>query len=183
MSLASLLFGILSVLAPLHLSAAGWSAGAIGGIWLAGAALEAVESPWVGRISDRRGPLQPVRGALLGGVLVSVGLATDATPLIYAPFVLAASAVFGALFTPAFALIADGAERAGLAQGMAFGLMNAGWAVGAAVGPALAGAIAGATGDWIPFLIAAVACLATLTLITRHERPGAVYALRRFREV
>jgi MFS family permease len=97
--------------------------------------------------------------------------------------VLAASAVFGALFTPAFALIADGAERAGLAQGMAFGLMNAGWAVGAAVGPALAGAIAGATGDWIPFLIAAVACLATLTLITRHERPGAVYALRRFREV
>src|SRR5260221_501653 len=55
MVLASLLFGILSVLAPLHLSAAGWGAGAIGAIWLVGAALEAVESPLVGRISDRRG--------------------------------------------------------------------------------------------------------------------------------
>src|SRR5690348_448736 len=57
MVLASLLFGILAVLAPLHLSAAGWSAAAIGGIWLAGAALEAVESPWIGRLSDRYGPM------------------------------------------------------------------------------------------------------------------------------
>ena len=49
---------------------------------------------------------------------------------------------YGVLFTPAFALIADGAEHVGLAQGMAFGFMNAAWAVGAMVGPAAGGAIA-----------------------------------------
>jgi MFS family permease len=46
---------------------------------------------------------------------------------------------------------------------MAFGMMNAAWAVGAMVGPAAAGAIAGATGDWIPFVLAALVCFATLS--------------------
>jgi MFS family permease len=182
MGLASLLFGILSVLAPLHLSAAGWGAGAIGAVWLVGAVLEAIESPLVGRLSDRRGPLHPVRAALVGGVLVSLGLATDATPLLYAPLVLGASAVFGALFTPAFALIADGADSAGLAQGMAFGLMNAAWAIGAALGPALAGAVAGATGDWVPFVAAGTACAATFALLSRGRRPDPFYARRRVGE-
>ena len=49
------------------------------------------------------------------------------------------AAAYGILFTPAFALIADGAERASLPQGMAFGLMNAAWASGALVGPAAGG--------------------------------------------
>ena len=167
MALASLLFGILAVLAPLHLAAAGWGAAAIGGTWLAGAALEAGISR-IGRLSDRRGPLHPVRAALAGGVLVSLGLATGAGPALYAPLTLGASVAFGALFTPAFALIADGADRAGLAQGMAFGLMNAAWAIGAALGPALAGAIAGATGDWIPFVIAGGACAGAFVLLQRR---------------
>jgi MFS family permease len=162
MSLASLLFGTLSVLGPLHLAAAGWGAGAIGALWLGGAALEAVESPLIGRLSDRRGPMSPTRLALAASALVSLGLASGARPLLYVPLVIAASACFGALFTPAFALISEGAERAGLAQGMAFGLMNAAWAIGAALGPAAAGAIAAAMGDWIPFLIAAGGCIATL---------------------
>jgi hypothetical protein len=42
-------------------------------------------------------------------------------------------------------------------------MMNAAWAVGAMVGPAAAGAIAGATGDWIPFVLAALVCFATLS--------------------
>ena len=49
MGLTSLLFGVLSVLAPLHLSSAGWGAAAIGAVWLVGAALETVEAPLVGR--------------------------------------------------------------------------------------------------------------------------------------
>src|SRR4051794_33501442 len=38
MALASLLFGVLSTLGPLHLSRAGWGAAAIGGLWLPGGA-------------------------------------------------------------------------------------------------------------------------------------------------
>jgi MFS family permease len=165
MSLASLLFGILAVLAPLHLAAAGWGATAIGAVWLLGGALEAVESPLIGRLSDRRGALLPVRFALGASALASLALATGARPRLYAPLVVVGGAFFGALFTPAFALIADGAERVGLAQGMAFGLMNAAWAVGAMVGPAAGGAIAGAAGDWIPFVLAAGVCVCALAAI------------------
>lgn len=175
MSLASLLFGVLGTLAPLHLSRAGWGAAAIGGLWLVGAAVETAEAPLIGRLSDRRGNLLPVRAALAASVVVAALLAFGPRPLAYAPLVVLAGGAFGALFTPAFVLIADGAERARLAQGMAFGVMNAAWALGAVIGPAAAGAIAGATGDWIPYLLVALACLSSLALATsKHEGASVV---------
>nr|MBA3809951.1 MFS transporter [Solirubrobacterales bacterium] len=156
LAIASMLFGLLSVLAPLHLAAAGWGAAAIGATWLLGAALEASQSPFIGRLSDRRGPMSPARLALLASVPASLVLATGASPGIYAPTVILAGLAYGALFTPSFALVSEGAENAGLAQGMAFGLMNAAWATGAMLGPAAAGAVAVATGDSVPFVAAAV---------------------------
>jgi MFS family permease len=173
MALPSLLFGILSVLGPLHLSDAGWGAAAIGAVWLVAAAFETVQAPLVGRLSDRRGRLLPIRFALAGGVAVSLGLAIGARPLFYVPLIVLAAMAYGLLFTPAFALIADGAERSGLAQGMGFGFMNAAWATGAVTGPAAGGAIANATGDWIPFILAACLCAAALVASRRrskHER-------------
>jgi MFS family permease len=164
MALASLLFGILAVLGPLHLSAAGWGAAAIGAIWLTAAALETVASPLVGRLIDRRGRLLPVRVSLAFGTVLALGLAAGPRPLFYAPLIVLSGAAFGVLFTPGFALIADGAEIVGLAQGMAFGFMSAAWAVGAFVGPAAGGAIAGATGDWIPYVLGAGLCAVAFTL-------------------
>ena len=71
MALPSLLFGVLSVLGPLHLSHAGWGAAAIGGVWLVGAALEAVQAPLVGRIMrPPRAACCPVRVSLAAGALV-----------------------------------------------------------------------------------------------------------------
>jgi MFS family permease len=169
MALPSLLFGVLAVLAPLHLSAAGWGAAAIGAVWLVGAALETVQAPLVGRLSDRRGRLFPVRFALAGGAAVSVLLAVGFRPLVYAPLIVLASLAYGVLFTPGFALIADGADEVGLVQGMAFGVMNAAWALGAMIGPAAGGAIASATGDWIPFVLAAGLCLTTLVAVRRRS--------------
>jgi len=178
MALASLLFGVLSTLAPLHLSRAGWGAAAIGGLWLGSAALETAESPLIGRLSDRRGNLLPVRVGLAASIIVAGALAFGSRPLVYAPLVVLAGGAFGALFTPAFVLIADGAEIARLAQGMAFGVMNAAWALGAVVGPAAAGAIASATGDWIPYLLAALACAASLAL-ARSDHEGAAVLVDR----
>ncbi len=163
--IASLLFGVLSVLAPLRLAADGWGAVEIGAMWLVSAAIEAWESPIVGRLSDRLGPLTPIRYALLASLVVSLALAGDPAAAIYAPLVVVAGAAFGALFTPSFALISEGAERSGLPQGIAFGLMNGAWALGAMVGPAAAGAIATATGDPVPFLLAACVCVAALGAI------------------
>ncbi len=173
MALPSLLFGVLSVLGPLHLSSAGWGAAAIGAVWLVGAAFETVQAPLVGRLTDRRGAALPVRVALVAGGLTSLALAADSRPLFYAPLVVVAAMAYGVLFTPAFSLIANGAESSGLAQGMGFGFMNAAWAVGAVAGPAAGGAIANATGDWIPFVLAALLCAGALVVVRPrldHER-------------
>jgi MFS family permease len=171
LALGSLLAGILSVLSPLHLSHAGWGPSAVGAVWLVAAALEAVGSPLIGSLSDRRGTRVPVLYGLVAGGLASLLLVlAPAGPVGYAILIVAASCAFGALFTPAFALIADGAERSGLAQGMAFGMMNAAWALGAMAGPAGAGVLDDATGEHFPFLLAALACLGTVMLLMRRPR-------------
>ena len=167
MALPSLLFGVLSTLAPLRLSDAGWGAAAIGAVWLVGAGFETALSPIAGRTVDRRGFLLPVQASLAAGAALSVGLAFSPRPLAYVPLVVAAAGAYGVLFTPAFALIAEGAERSGLPQGMAFGLMNAAWASGALIGPAAGGAVAAATGDVVPFLVAAVLCAGAFAAVRR----------------
>jgi MFS family permease len=167
MALPSFLFGVLSTLAPLHLSAAGWGAAAIGAVWLVGAGVETIVSPVVGRQLDRRGILLPIQTALTAAVPISVGLALGPRPLAYVPLIVLAGGAYGALFTPAFALIAEGAERSALPQGMAFGLMNAAWAMGALIGPAAGGAVAAATGDVVPFLCSAAFCATALALVRR----------------
>jgi MFS family permease len=86
-----------------------------------------------------------------------------------APLVLAAGVAYGAFYTPGMGLISHGAERVGVAQGLAFGLMNACWGVGALVGPAAGGALAGVAGDSAPYVILAGLCLATY-LATRAGR-------------
>jgi MFS family permease len=177
MALPSLLWGVLSTLAPLRLAAAGWGAAAIGGAWLIASAFETVLSPTAGRVLDRRGVALPVQIALAAGAAVSVGLALSPRPLAYVPLLVVAGGAYGVLFTPAFALIADGAEQTGLAQGMAFGLMNAAWATGALIGPAAGGAIATAAGDVVPFLIAAGLCAVALAAVRRARHRTTTRAL------
>jgi MFS family permease len=167
MALPSFLFGVLSTLAPLHLAAAGWGAAAIGAVWLVGASIEAGLSPIAGRLLDRRGLLLPIQLALTAAVPVSIGLALGPRPLVYVPLIIVGGGAYGVLFTPAFALIAEGAERSGLPQGMAFGLMNAAWATGALVGPAVGGAVAAASGDVVPFLVSAGFCSVALAAVRR----------------
>jgi MFS family permease len=177
MALPSLLWGVLSTLAPLQLSDFGWGAAAIGAVWLVGAAFETALSPLTGRMIDRRGVLVPVQLALLISVAVSVGLAATPRPLLYVPLLIVASGSYGVLFTPAFALIADGAERSDLPQGMAFGVMNAAWASGALIGPAVGGAVAAATGDVVPYLVSAVLCAVALAGVRRARHRTTAFAM------
>ena len=160
-TLPALLFGVLIVLVPLQLNRHGWGTIAIGALFVATTALETVLNPMLGRLTDRYGRLRPVRAALIGSVAVSVALAATTQPALIAPLVLAAGVAYGAFYTPALALISHGAERAGVAQGLAFGLMNACWGIGALIGPAVGGALAGVAGDSVPYLLLACICLAT----------------------
>jgi MFS family permease len=162
MSVPALVFGVVGVLIPLKLDAAGWSATAIAIAWVASAAIEMVLAPLIGRVSDRRGRLLPLRIALMGAIAVLVGFAFASRPGVVVPILVASGITFGAFWAPAMALLSDAADRIGLAQGLAFGLMNVAWGAGNALGPAIGGALADAAGDAVPFLIMAAFCFATL---------------------
>ncbi len=159
--LPALLFGVLIVLVPLQLNGQGWGTIAIGALFVATTAVETVLNPLLGRLTDRQGLMRPVRAALVGSIVGSIALAWARQPALIALLVVASGIAYGSFYTPGMALISHGAEAAGLAQGLAFGLMNACWGVGALIGPAAGGALAGAAGDTIPYLILAGLCLAT----------------------
>jgi MFS family permease len=171
--LPALLFGLLSVLAPLALDDAGWSTFAIAGVFFAAGLVEVVVNPLVGRLSDRVGRLLPIRVALASSVIVAVALASaaaGATPT--ALLVCAAAVSFGGLFVPGMALTSDRADAAGLAQGLAFGVMNTAWALGEVVGPSAGGSLAESFGDSTPYLLGAGLC--ALTLVATYPVAGRI---------
>ncbi len=169
-ALPAFLFGTLVVLAPLALDDAGWTTLAIGVVFFGAGAVEVVINPLLGRVTDRHGRLLPIRVALAGSTVVAVALAVSSTPAVIAVLVAAAAITFGSMYTPGMALTSHRAESAGLAQGLAFGIMNSSWAVGALVGPALGGALADARGDAAPYLVGGVLCAVTLFATQRVAR-------------
>ncbi len=86
-------------------------------------------------------------------------------PAAVVPVLILSGVTFGAFWAPAMALLSDAAERIGLAQGLAFGLMNAAWGGGNALGPPIGGALADAGGDALPYSLAALLCAATLVFL------------------
>ena len=172
MILPALLFGVLAVLVPLELDRDGWSAAQIAAVFIAGAAIEMFVAPVLGRFSDRRGRLLPVRMALVASIAVTAGLAFADLPVLVVVLVVAAAISFGSFWAPAMALLSDGAERLGLAQGLAFGLMNAAWGAGNSVGPSLGGTLADAAGDALPYALLGVLCVLTLVVVSRRGLLG-----------
>jgi len=166
-TLPALFFGTLDVLVPLLFDDAGYGAVAIASVFVVAGVVEVIVNPVIGRISDRRGRLLPVRVALAASIAVAVGLALADAPRVVAALVVAASITFGGFYTPGIALVADRAERAGLAQGIGFGVTNTAWAVGALLGPAIGGALAQAFGDPVPYLLCGALCALTLVAALR----------------
>jgi MFS family permease len=166
MVLPALLFGVLAVLVPLELDRAGWTAAQIAAVFIGSAAIEMFVVPLLGRFSDRRGRLLPLRLALAASIAVTAGLALADLPALVVLLVVAAAIAFGSFWAPSMALLSEGAERIGLAQGLAFGLMNGAWGAGNSVGPALGGALADAAGDALPFALMGAVCLLTLVMVS-----------------
>jgi MFS family permease len=166
-TLPALLFGMLVVLTPLALDEAGWSPLQIASVFFAAGLVEVVINPLLGRVTDRRGRLLPIRVALTGSLAVATLLAIATEPIVIALLVGAAAITFGAMYTPSMALTSHRADAAGLPQGLAFGIMNSAWALGALLGPALGGGLAETIGDAAPYLLGAGLCLATLAATWR----------------
>jgi MFS family permease len=162
------------VLAPLRLDELGVGAAGIGAAWLGAAVLETGVSPVVGRVSDRRGRIVPC----MIGLGIGVGLMLlfpwpNAAWQLIALVVLAAPAV-GMLWAPSMALLSDGAESLGIAQGIAFALSNLGWSIGQTAGAAASARLADATSDAVPYLLLAAVCCGTIAVLARARRTSPI---------
>jgi MFS family permease len=167
--LPALLFGTMSVLAPLRLEDLGFTAVAIGVLWLCTAAIEATANPLVGRITDRIGRIRPMMVLALASALVAATLPWPATAALLAALVVAAGLTFGSFWTPAMALLSDEAESRGLDYAYAFALINVAWAPGQALGAVGGGGLAEVTSDAVPYLLLAGAALITFAVLWRSE--------------
>ena len=167
--LPGIFFGTLSVLAPLRLEDLGFTAVAIGTLWLCTAGLEALVNPWVGRISDRIGRFTPMRRSVLAGAVVTALLPWPGEAYVLAALVVAGGVAFGSFWTPAMALLSDEAEHRGLEYAYVFALINLAWAPGQALGSSGGGALAYVTSDTVPYLLLAATCLLTFALLWRSR--------------
>ncbi len=166
-TLPAIAFGTLTVLVPLRLDDLGFGTAAVGAVFLVAAAVESAESPIVGRVSDRRGRLVPVRAGLAAGTVMLLIITLPANGVLYALAFVLTTGSLGVFWAPAMALLSDAAEGTGVAQGLAFGLVNLGWGIGETLGAAGGGGVAKATADIVPVACCAGACLLTLLTLRR----------------
>jgi MFS family permease len=175
-SLAAFLLGVISVVAPLRLDELGWGALGISAAFLVAAGIEAAMNPLIGRWSDRRGRMAPVRAGLVAAIAVSILIPWVDVRWPYLLLVVAAGIAYGVNWVPGTALLSDGAERAGVDQGFGFALLNVAWAPANVVGAGLGGALAEVFGDAAAYLLAAALCLLTLVAVQRRTFAPAVPA-------
>ena len=169
-TLGALLFGTLSVLAPLRLDHLGASSLTVGAAFLTGAGAAALAAPFVGRVADQRGWRLPVRLGLGASAVALLLLPLPTSPAPLFILIVMADPVFGASYPPAGAMISDGAERAGLDQGYAFALFNLAWGMGQVAGDAGSAGLAQASSDAVPYALLAALCVATLAFVSRVGR-------------
>jgi MFS family permease len=167
-TLPSVLYGTMAVLGPLRLDELGASTAAIAAAFLVGAALEAAVAPVIGRLADRRGRLLPSVIGVAGGALTMLLLPWPEHAWLLAALIALAGPAIGILYTPAMAMLSDGAETFGVAQGFAFALVNLAWGIGQAVGDAGSARLADAVGDRVPYLVLAGVSAATLAVLGRE---------------
>ena len=168
-TLPGVLFGTVAVLGPLRLDELGAGAAAIAGAFLAAAALEAIVAPMIGRLSDRRGRYLPSLIGVAGGGLIMLLLPWPESVLGLSVLIVFAGPLIGLLYTPAMAMLSDGADHAGVSQGFAFALVNLAWATGQTAGAAGSARLADATDDRVPYLVLAAICAVTLVALLRRH--------------
>jgi MFS family permease len=150
----------MQTLGSLQLSSDGLSQGGIGIAFTAVAVAGAATTLYIARIADRIDRLALVSA---GTLALAPAVGALALPLGTAVFIAAMVSVGIAQavgFTAAYPLAADGAERAGVGQGVAMGLLSVSWGIGALVGPVLTGTVAELANDATAFLLAAALALA-----------------------
>jgi predicted MFS family arabinose efflux permease len=165
-----LYFGVAEVLVPLRLDELGASGLLIGATFVATAALQAASSPWVGRVSDRRGPIPPILVSLAAGVVLALLLPLPERAGVLMALCVAGVPVVASVWVPGMALLSEGAEAVGLDQAYAFAVVNLVWSVAQLAGSAGGGAVADAAGDALAY--GAVAAMSGAGLVVALRTIG-----------
>lgn len=168
--------GVIWVLVPLRLDELGAGAVAVGAVFLASALVEGAASPTFGRISDRRGRIWPIRIGLVSAAVMAALLPVPGAILPLGIAVVLAELTLGFCWTPAMALLSDTIERAGVAQWLAFALVNLAWAGGQVLGGSGGGGLADATSDATAYLVVAALLGLTALAIALRGRETAIAA-------
>ncbi len=169
-----LVFGTIGVLVPLRLDDLGATAAVIGAAWLGASLLEVGVSPLVGRVSDRRGRLFPCLIGLAAATVFMLLFPWPDQAWVLIALVVISSPLIGTLWAPSMAMLSDGAEAVGIAQGFAFALSNLGWSIGQTTGSAASARIADQTSDAVPYLLLSGVCLATFLVLARARRTSPI---------
>jgi MFS family permease len=165
-ALPAIASGMVNVLGPLRLHRLGATAAGIGVTFLIAAAIESLLSTAIGRLSDRRGRLVPLRFGLAAAAAVLLCFTLPKQAVLLAAVVVTIASALAAFWAPAMAMLSDAADAHGLDQGLAAALMNLAWAAGQIAGAGVGGAVAKAVGDAVPMAVAAGLCAATLLALT-----------------
>jgi predicted MFS family arabinose efflux permease len=166
-ALPGLLFGTLTVLAPLRLSQFGFGSVAIGATFLVASAAEVANNLAVGRVAERHGLIRPLYFGLAGSAVATVLLPWPNSRFPLAVLVVLGALAFATMYTPATSMLSDASEHVGLDYGYTFAVVNLAWAVAQTAGAAGGGALAHATSDRVPYLLLTATCALTLAALWR----------------
>jgi MFS family permease len=166
--------GAIEVLVPLRLDELGAGAIAIGAVFLVAAAFEAVLSPIVGRVSDRRGRMAPIRVGLASAAAIGILLPLIGGLALMLAATVAIVAALAMFWAPAMAMLSDASEAVGLDAALAASLMNLTWAGGQVIGAIIGGGLGDVAGDGVAYGLLVTACLLTLTVALIRRREGLV---------
>jgi MFS family permease len=161
-ALPSILSGCFDVLVPLRLNSLGASGIAVGAAFFIAAGIEAFTAPAIGRLSDRRGRMTPIRAGLIASPIAAVALALPSSIVLLGVALVAVVLAMSLIWTPAMALLSDNAEAAGLDLAFATALVSLAWAGGQVIGGSALSSFADATTDASSYGL--IAALFVLTL-------------------
>jgi MFS family permease len=164
--LPSVLAGTFDVLVPLRLDALGASGIGVGLAFFIAAGIEAFTAPVIGRFSDRRGRMTPIRAGLIASPIGALALAAPANVVLLGAALVAVVLAMSLIWTPAMALLSDNAEAAGLDLAFATALVSLAWAGGQVLGGSGVASIADVTSDATAYALVAAAFVVTLVAVT-----------------
>jgi predicted MFS family arabinose efflux permease len=161
----------LALLAPVHLHALGIGASGIGWIFTAGSVLSVTAAIALGRAADRIDCRRVARGGCLAvaSIVLFLSLGLGAVP--YAAGVVLFGGAGTLLWVTTYPMCAEAADRAGIGQGIALGLLNTTWALGSMTAPAAAGFVADHADPGFAFAAAALAGVAAAAALRPDRRP------------